>query len=82
MDGATQTEAGSEDLGELGKQILIGQIKKVPESLNLTEKGMMFAFLIENAVDIIPERIILLGDRVLSRIFHDERWDLARVLDE
>ena len=66
----------------MGKQILLGQIKKVPESLNLTEKGMMFAFLIENANDIIPEKIVLLGDRVLCRIFQDERWDLARVLDE
>ena len=71
----------SEDISILSCQILQGDIKKVPDTVSLTEKYIMMNTILENLGDRVPQRLRLIADKTFSKIFVEERWDLVRVID-
>jgi hypothetical protein len=72
----------SEEISELAFQLLRGDVTDIPETVSLTEKSILVMTILENLEDTLPEWFMMYTDRALSRIFHDERWDLVRVLDD
>jgi len=72
----------SEEISELAFQILRGDVTDIPDTVSLTEKSILVMTILENLENTLPEWFMMYTDRALSRIFHDERWDLVRVLDE
>jgi len=72
----------SEEISELAFQLLRGEVTDIPETVSLTEKSILVMTILENLEDTLPEWFMMNTDRALSRIFHDERWDLVRVLDD
>lgn len=71
----------SEEISELAFQILRGEVTYIPDTITLTEKSILITTLLENLETKIPEWFQLYTDRALSRIFHDERWDIIKVID-
>jgi len=57
-------------------------VTDIPDTVSLTEKSILVMTILENLENTLPEWFMMYTDRALSRIFHDERWDLVRVLDE
>lgn len=72
----------TDEISELAFQILRNETSEIPDTVSLTEKSIIVSTLLENLNNAIPEWFTIFTDRALSRIFHDERWDLIRVLDD
>jgi hypothetical protein len=71
----------SEDISILSCQILRGDIKKIPDTVSLTEKYILINTILENLGDRVTQRLRLIADKSFSKIFIEERWDLVRVID-
>jgi DNA polymerase III delta prime subunit len=71
----------SEDISLLASQILSCKVHSIPNTVSLTEKSILVNTLIENLSNRLEEWICVAADRVLSRIFKEERWDLVKFLD-
>lgn len=71
----------SEDISLLASQILYCRVTTVPNTVSLTEKSILVNTLIENLGNRLDIWIPIAADRILSRIFQEERWDLVKILD-
>jgi len=71
----------SEDISLLASQILYCRVSSVPNTVSLTEKSILVNTLIENLGSRLDLWIPITADRILSRIFQEERWDLVKILD-
>ena len=71
----------SEDISLLASQILYCRVSSVPNTVSLTEKSILVNTLIENLGSRLDIWIPITADRILSRIFQEERWDLVKILD-
>jgi hypothetical protein len=71
----------SEDISLLASQILYCRVSNVPNTVSLTEKSILVNTLIENLGNRLDIWIPITADRILSRIFQEERWDLVKILD-